>query len=91
MKQYFRPLLSSDLARPAQAVSFGHSPFWFDRVEVLSRGSAPQIVSAQDIPQNALAVLSAPRPPIAGLNFNEPVVMGILNVTPDSFWTRCRL
>jgi len=85
MKQYFRPLLSSDLARPAQAVSFGHSPFWFDRVEVLSRGSAPQIVSAQDIPQNALAVLSAPRPPIAGLNFNEPVVMGILNVTPDSF------
>jgi len=85
MKQYFRPLLSSGVARPAQSVSFGHSPFWFDRVEVLSRGSAPQIVPAQDIPPDALAALSAPRQSIAGLNFNEPVLMGILNVTPDSF------
>ena len=85
MKLYFRPLLTSDLVRSPQAVSFGNSPFWFDRVEVLSRGSDARIVSVHDVPQDVIARLCAPRPSIAGLNFSEPVVMGILNVTPDSF------
>ncbi len=29
--------------------------------------------------------VQAPRPPICGLSFGEPRIMGILNVTPDSF------
>lgn len=32
-----------------------------------------------------LAALSAPRPPFAGLTLDRPQVMGIINVTPDSF------
>lgn len=32
-----------------------------------------------------LARLSAPRPPFAGLSLDRPRVMGIVNVTPDSF------
>jgi dihydropteroate synthase len=32
-----------------------------------------------------LTLLSKPRPEIAGLSFDAPVLMGILNVTPDSF------
>ena len=32
-----------------------------------------------------LAALSARRPPWAGLAFDRPLVMGVLNVTPDSF------
>jgi dihydropteroate synthase len=32
-----------------------------------------------------LATLSAPRAPWAGFEFDRPLVMGILNVTPDSF------
>src|SRR5438132_4761054 len=32
-----------------------------------------------------LALLSAPRPPWAGFVLDRPLVMGILNVTPDSF------
>ncbi|HFC05679.1 MAG TPA: dihydropteroate synthase, partial [Rhizobiales bacterium] len=29
--------------------------------------------------------ISRPRPPVAGLSMSEPQVMGIVNVTPDSF------
>ena len=32
-----------------------------------------------------LAVLSAPRPSWAGFDLDRPIVMGVLNVTPDSF------
>jgi dihydropteroate synthase len=32
-----------------------------------------------------LALLSAPRPPWAGFDLDCPIVMGVLNVTPDSF------
>jgi dihydropteroate synthase len=32
-----------------------------------------------------LALLSAPRPPWAGFDLDRPLVMGVLNVTPDSF------
>lgn len=34
---------------------------------------------------DALPVLSAPRPPWTGLPTDRPLVMGVLNVTPDSF------
>src|SRR5262245_54824022 len=32
-----------------------------------------------------VARLESPRPPIAGLIFDRPRIMGIVNVTPDSF------
>jgi dihydropteroate synthase len=32
-----------------------------------------------------LVLLSAPRPPWAGFDLDRPLVMGVLNVTPDSF------
>jgi dihydropteroate synthase len=32
-----------------------------------------------------LAFLSAPRPPWAGFDLDRPIIMGVLNVTPDSF------
>src|SRR5260370_25725879 len=35
--------------------------------------------------QEQLALLSAPRPPWAGFDLDRPIVMGVLNVTPDSF------
>ena len=33
----------------------------------------------------ALKRITAPRPPFAGLSFTRPLIMGIVNVTPDSF------
>jgi dihydropteroate synthase len=35
--------------------------------------------------QDRLALLSAARPPWAGFSLDRPLVMGVLNVTPDSF------
>jgi dihydropteroate synthase len=35
--------------------------------------------------RDRLALLSAPQPPWAGLPLDRPLVMGVLNVTPDSF------
>jgi dihydropteroate synthase len=35
--------------------------------------------------ERQLAALSAPRPPFMGINLDRPRVMGIINVTPDSF------
>ncbi len=35
--------------------------------------------------QTLVAKLTNPRPPIAGLDWSAPCIMGILNVTPDSF------
>lgn len=58
---------------------------WFAEVEVLARDKPVEIRPVADIDTKAVARLTAPRAPIAGLDFSRPKVMGILNVTPDSF------
>ena len=58
---------------------------WFDRVEVLQRGATPRLIAAADLPPEARHRLTAPRPDFAGLALDRPRLMGILNVTPDSF------
>lgn len=55
----------------------------FSRLERLARGEPPQIVD--DAPADVIARLTAPRPPVLGLSMDEPRIMGIVNVTPDSF------
>ncbi|MEM7074815.1 MAG: dihydropteroate synthase [Pseudomonadota bacterium] len=82
---YYRPIPSTDAARPDEALPLAGGWCWFDRVEVLSRTAPSQLVPARDVPEPVLSHLTAPRPPIAGLEFSAPRLMGILNVTPDSF------
>ncbi|MBC9247022.1 dihydropteroate synthase [Paracoccus sp. 11-3] len=55
----------------------------FTRFERLQRGELPKIVD--DAPAEVIEALTAPRPPVAGLDLSQPVVMGIVNATPDSF------
>ncbi|MCK0165998.1 dihydropteroate synthase [Jannaschia sp. S6380] len=57
----------------------------FDHVAMLDRGAEAQIVPAASVPDAALAPLCETRPPIAGVPCDRPSIMGILNVTPDSF------
>ncbi|MGL4320985.1 MAG: dihydropteroate synthase [Paracoccaceae bacterium] len=83
--EYFRPILQSDAARPEGAVLLAGGWCWFDRVEVLSRSGPPRVVAVADVPKAALTRLTARRTPMAGLEFDGPRLMGILNVTPDSF------
>jgi dihydropteroate synthase len=83
--EYFRPIAMTDPARPAGALSLAGGWCWFDRVEVLSRAAAGRIVAASDVPAPVLHRLTAPRAEFAGLALDRPRLMGILNVTPDSF------
>lgn len=83
--EYYRPLAMTDPARPAGALTLAGGWCWFDRVQVLSRAAAPRIIPAQDVPGPVLHRLTAPRAAFAGLEMDRPRLMGILNVTPDSF------
>ncbi|MBU2361001.1 MAG: dihydropteroate synthase [Alphaproteobacteria bacterium] len=85
MTLYYRPILQTDPARTAQALTLAGGWCWFDRVEVLARGAPSRVIAATDLPDDAALALTARRPAIAGLDMLRPRIMGILNVTPDSF------
>jgi len=83
---YLRPIPCFDAARPAGAFALaGGQMGWFDRVEIISRGAAAQIVPATDLAAPDIQRLSDPRPDFAGMTMDRHRLMGILNVTPDSF------
>lgn len=75
----------SDPARPAGSLPLAGGWCWFDRVEVLSRDAPARIVGLGDLTKAERTGLSAPRPDFGGLSMEVPRVMGILNITPDSF------
>nr|WP_252734665.1 dihydropteroate synthase [Octadecabacter sp. B2R22] len=54
-------------------------------MEQIVRAESPTELRLQDVPQDARNRLSAPRAPMCGLTLDRPRIMGILNVTPDSF------
>ena len=85
MRAYYRPLAQTDPHRPAGAVTLAGGWAWFDRAERIRRDGTTDLVSAGDLPADLLDRLAAPRDPIAGLTLDRPRIMGILNVTPDSF------
>ncbi|GGH21968.1 dihydropteroate synthase [Cribrihabitans marinus] len=85
MNAYYRPLVQSGALRPVTAQPLAGGALWFTHAERLSRSGEGAIVAAQDIPEADLDRLTRPRPPIAGVHMDAPVIMGILNITPDSF------
>ena len=82
---YFRPLVQHGVCRPPEALSLVGGQLWFTHIVAMARGGPSQVVPATDVPEAVLNRLTRPRAPIAGLTFDQPVLMGILNVTPDSF------
>lgn len=85
MNAYYRPVPSLDSSRPAKALPMANGPAWFDSVERLERGRPAELVPLTEVPGETLEILSGPRPPVEGLTLDRPRLMGILNVTPDSF------
>ncbi|SDZ10510.1 Dihydropteroate synthase [Jannaschia faecimaris] len=79
--RYLRPLPHLHATGPRLAGGWMR----FDAVEVLERDRAPLVVPVADIPPDDLARLITPRSPVAGIAMDRPSIMGILNVTPDSF------
>ncbi|MFX0541660.1 dihydropteroate synthase [Roseovarius sp. S4756] len=84
MRRYYRPIAQLDPCRPEGAQPLAGGWAWFDRAERITRAGS-DLVPISDIPVNVLERLTAPRAPIVGLGFDAPRLMGILNVTPDSF------
>jgi len=82
---YYRPIPRTDPLRPDGALPLAGGWCWFDTVALLSRDAAPRLLPARDLPEDVAARLTAPRPPVSGLEMDAPRLMGILNVTPDSF------
>ncbi len=85
MRHYYRPLVHTDQARPDAAINLAGGWAWFTHVERLSRDAPAHVVPAHEMPEAWRQALSEPRVPIAGMMFDRPHLMGILNVTPDSF------
>ena len=60
-------------------------PFSFARAEVQTRAGSEGVIAADDVPAHWRERLTRPRPLMARFHQPLPLVMGILNVTPDSF------
>ena len=85
MKHYYRAIPQSDRARPEGARTLAGGWTWFSHVEVLCREAPPRVVPIHEVPEEALVAMTAPRAAIGPLDMTRPQIMGILNVTPDSF------
>lgn len=82
---YFRPIPMRDPARPREALPLAGGWCWFSHVEVLQRSLPAQIIHVSELDPVTRARLSDPRPEFGGLSMDQPRIMGILNITPDSF------
>jgi dihydropteroate synthase len=96
-KLYLRPIgfLYGDTATKAVAEGAGlplaGSAIAFTAAELVE-GTKPRRLLAQELARShdpdlvrMLKRVTVPRPPFAGLTFTRPLIMGIVNVTPDSF------
>jgi len=85
MSDYLRPIPILDATPQPDSLPLAGGPLRFSMVERMRRDAPPEVLPLRDVPEAALAPLTAPRAAIAGLDFSRPRLMGILNVTPDSF------
>ena len=83
--RYLRPLLQRGFDRPKDAVSFCDVNYWFTECALYARDGDVCSISAHDLSEDELMRLTHSRVDIQGLVFNKPIIMGILNTTPDSF------
>ncbi|MEM0989198.1 MAG: dihydropteroate synthase [Pseudomonadota bacterium] len=89
MTRYFRAVPCADVHARGQSLAGGLTRF--TEIEVLSRVAPAEVLPAEAVaeiyPEAApiLARIARPRAPICGLVMDRPRVMGVVNVTPDSF------
>ncbi|WP_163846316.1 dihydropteroate synthase [Pseudooceanicola aestuarii] len=82
---FYRPVPLPAGLMPCGALPLAGGPIQFDRVEELRPGGRARLLPATALPEAWRDRLCAPRPAIAGLTLDRGRIMGILNVTPDSF------
>jgi dihydropteroate synthase len=85
MTEWFRPIAQTDALRPADARPLAGGWAWFTMAERLTRAGSRGLVPATSVPADVLDRLTTSRAPFAGLELDVPRLMGVVNVTPDSF------
>ena len=85
LARYFRPIINTESSYPADAIFLGSTCLWFNAVKVFERGKAPIVVSAAEIPYEIKYQLSKSQGKILGIEKPPPLLMGVMNVAPDSF------
>jgi len=83
MADYFRPLAQREA--PLTAFRLAGGQRWFERVVHLRRDGFTEIIPASEVPDRVLENLTTARASVCGISMSHPSIMGILNVTPDSF------
>lgn len=88
MSLRFQPIVRSGPVdqgvSPAQPLA-GAGALWFRDVQTYRAGRMDAQIAATALAPDTLARLTAPRADLCGLSLDRPRIMGILNVTPDSF------
>jgi dihydropteroate synthase len=85
MSLYYRPIPRVDPWKNSQSFAIAAGGIWFDQVEVLGRGREPYVVPASAIPEERIHEIISSRGGLMGISIDKPILMGILNATPDSF------
>lgn len=75
----------TDPARPEAALPLAGGWCWFSQVEVIQRGQVSQVIPASALDAETRDRLARPRADFGTLSMDRPRLMGILNITPDSF------
>lgn len=77
-----------DRAEPHTGADYplaGSASVWFDCIDIYENGTRTEQLLGEDLTAAALERLTARRADLCGLTLERPRIMGILNVTPDSF------
>ncbi|MCK8465300.1 dihydropteroate synthase [Aliiroseovarius sp. S1339] len=79
-----QPVVRSGAPYTGQPLA-GSAQAWFDEVLLRRRGCPPDRMALADCAPQDQTRLTRPRASICDLSMDRPRVMGVLNVTPDSF------
>ena len=82
---YWRPIITESLSTQDQGLTLAGGAARFSSCERIRRHGMSEVISVSKVPDDVVESLNTPRSDIVGLSMNSPKVMGILNVTPDSF------
>ena len=85
MTDLYRPIVTSDAALSAGAEKLAGGRLTFTHAEHLTPGGPGPLVPVADLPADVRGRLAEPRADLAGMDMGQPAIMGVLNVTPDSF------
>ena len=85
MTSYFRPIVRTGSPRGRNSIFFAETNYWISEAEEIKNGHKTGLIPINDVPNWWKKRWLKKRSDILGLEFGFPKLMGILNVTPDSF------